>query len=636
MKTSKIITATVSIFILILIAFYSARIFALNDFASQSKPQIIAQLQEAKVALSSLNPSEAQQPLREIQSNISDLKFELEKYGVLDAAGLFDNLTNGLKGLPKIVQEISGISGTAIHINEDLLALRNEGLQLLLDGPGEKLLAMLDSLIKKLNTLNSYLDRISQGQLTDTETKGEINLLKQDVVSTKSSLVELRKMLDPKKPIHLLALFQNESELRPAGGFIGSYGDLTIASGTIRNIEIRDIYDPDGQLDVKVIPPKPLQRLTRDWEARDANWFFDYPTSAKQVISFLNQSKIYSEKEITFSGAIAINTKVLSSIISLIGPIHLPEYKSTLTAETFLIELQREVESGENKKINQPKKILQTLAPILIEKFKNLDESKKKELLAGLRYHFAHKNIMIYVDNQTLQKKLDSLSIAGSVTPISTSTSTLRDYLAVVSANMAGGKSDYVTRQIIELDSSFNASGTLVHNLSVRRKHTGENELDWWYLANNKTYTQIYLPLGSKLEYAAGALPLPKNAGWDYRGYKTDPTVSTIEQTERIFPDQNLERFIAFGKTVFAGWINTPAGKTSEFKMIYKNPKRFDASIKKYEIIFDKQSGANTAFLAKIKAPDGYIWQETKTDLLIYENEDPEGKVILFGTLQKI
>jgi hypothetical protein len=391
-----------------------------------------------------------------------------------------------------------------------------------------------------------------------------------------------------------------------------------------------------GQLNIKIIPPKPLQRLTKDWEARDANWFFDYPTSAKQVISFLNQSKIYSERGVTFKGAIAVNTKVLGNIISLVGPVQLPNYNTTLTADTFLRELQREVESGENKKINQPKKILQTLTPLIIERLKERSESEKRELLAGISYHLVHKNIMFYVDDPILQKKIESSSVSGSVSPTAYESSKIGDYLAVVSANMAGGKSDYVTRQTITLESTFNASGTLINSLEIKRTHSGQNESDWWYRSPNKTYTQIYLPIGSRLDNAFGFLPLPKNADWKYDGYKKDALVTEIEQTKREFTEQNLERFISFGKIVFAGWITTKAGATTETELKYKNPKRFDSKIKTYELIFDKQSGANTSFSAKIKAPEGYIWRETGDKTLKYESEDPEGKVILIGTLQKI
>jgi hypothetical protein len=199
---------------------------------------------------------------------------------------------------------------------------------------------------------------------------------------------------------------------------------------------------------------------------------------------------------------------------------------------------------------------------------------------------------------------------------------------------MAGGKSDYVTRQSITLESSFNASGTLIHSLNIKRTHSGENEKDWWYKANNKTYTQVYLPIGSKINDATGMLPLSKDAGWDYTGYKVDPLVAEIEKTKRIFADQNLERFIAFGKTVFAGWITTPAGKISEFNISYKNPRRFDLRTEKYELVFQKQSGANTSLSIKIKSPAGYIWQETGTDALSYESEDPTGEVNLVGTFK--
>src|SRR6185436_5726721 len=217
--------------------------------------------------------------------------------------------------------------------------------------------------------------------------------------STQKALGALTAFLDSPQPQHLLVLFQNPTEQRPAGGFIGSYAIVTINKANIGDISVRDIYDPDGQLDLKVIPPETLQLITTKWGARDANWFFDFPTSAQKVIYFLNNSKIYSEQNMTFSGAIAINTKVLQDIIGLIGPIDLPEYKTVIDKDNFLSFIQKEVESGADKKVNQPKKIIQVLTPKLLEKVATLGSEDKQAMVKLFEYHLSHKNIMAYFND---------------------------------------------------------------------------------------------------------------------------------------------------------------------------------------------------------------------------------------------
>lgn len=619
--------------LLLIVLFYGFRALTLRDFARQSQSQILSQLSEARRALASLDASHAETSLVAVNEELLDLEKELARFGVLGAVTFWDKITDTLRGMPSLLQDVVGISGTAIHINEDLRFLKEHGLQLFFAGGGDELTERLSLLQQKLGTLARFIDRPDLRALSDATLQKEIVALRKTLTEAQLLITACIAYLNPTEPNHLLVLFQNESELRPGGGFLGSYAHLTIHGGSVQALEVRDIYDPDGQLDINMMPPAPLQRITRDWEARDANWFFNVPDSLRRVISFLGQSKIYSEQRISFSGAIAVNTKVLGDILALIGPIELEGYNTTLTSDSFLRALQREVEAGENKKKNQPKKIVQELVPIVLEQMQTQASSIHAALFSRLQYHIERKNIMFFFEDRTLQQQLTTLGVSGAITPTPVSTSTVGDYLAVVSANIAGGKSDYVTHQTINLYGTINASGTLTHTLTITRAHHGANENDWWYRAPNKTYTQIYLPLGSRVTASAGALPLPKPSEWDYRGYQSDPLVVATQNTRRVFPEYNLERFTAYQKAVFGGWFTTMPGTTSTLTMTYKHPKRFDDNNRTYVLAFDKQSGAHTSFQFSLEAPAGFVWAETNTPLLSGSYEDPRGKEIIRGTL---
>ncbi len=637
-KARWIVISSVGVLFLAIVGFYGWRLLTLKDFASQSKAQIIAQLAEAKLALESLNPDGASKPLADISSELAALQTEAGKYGVLRLATWWGKIQEKFKALPGVLQDLTGISGTAIHVNEDLAYLKQHTLGMLLGGKGAELLDRLAQLQDKLARLDGYVVNIKSQPGLDEHTLQTLGEFNEELNQATQALASMRTFLNPEKDRHVFVMFQNETELRPGGGFLGSYADVTIAHGEVANIEVRDIYDPDGQLFIKVIPPKPLQRLTKDWGARDANWFFDFPTSAKKVLSFMNQSRIYTDRNVTFEGALALNTRVIGDIIDMVGPIELPDFKLNITGDTFMRELQREVEAGENKKINQPKKVLQTLAPILIDRLKNRNAIQDDKLLAKVRDNFARKDIMLYLDDPTLEQQLVSRNVGGEVAQLpKTNVATISDYLAVVSANLAGGKSDFLTRQDIKLVSTFSATGTLVNELTLTRHNNGEHETDWWYKSPNKTYTQFYIPIGSKLYSAKGNREWPTPIKRVYSAdYETDPDVSAIEDTHRFFDDEQLDRFIAFGKTAFAGWITTPVGATSTFSFIYRNPKKFTSAVTQYEFMFEKQSGANTSFDFSLTAPEGYIWKESNGATLEYRNDDPPGRVKVTGTLVKL
>lgn len=625
-----------SVAVLGVAGFYGWQLLHLKDFAAQSRSQVVAQLAEAKAALANLNPNEAAQPLTHINDELIALQNEASKYGILQLASWWDTLRDTVNGLPGVLQDLTGISGTAIHLNEDISFLKEHTLGLMLKQQGQELLDRLAQLQDKLGRLSIYVEHaLTSEDALDRNARLMLTEFGRDLSSSAQAVAALRTFLNPPTERHVLVMFQNDTELRPAGGFLGSYADITIKHAGVSKIEVRDIYDPDGQLNVKIMPPAPLQRLTQDWEARDANWFFDFPTSARKVIGFLNQSQIYVDRNVIFEGALAINTKVLGDLINIVGPVDIPQYDITITGETFLRELQREVEIGEDKKVNQPKRILQILAPIMIERFSNRTPEQDAQLLEKIRYHFSRRNVMLYLDNPVLQQQFSKLGVSGevSVAP-KADKNTIYDYLAVVSANMAGGKSDAVTRQHMQLTASFDDMGTLIKNLTVRRTHTGAHEPEWWYRADNKTYTQIYMPLGSKIYEATGMRDWPTPIKRDYSDYTADAEVLAMEKTRRFLEEEQLERFIAFEKTVFAGWLTTPAGESSQFTMRYRHPKKFsgeDGAI--YELTFERQSGSNTTLSISIAAPDGFIWKETGNDQLVYASDDPPGKLALRGTL---
>ncbi|MEK7203593.1 MAG: DUF4012 domain-containing protein, partial [Patescibacteria group bacterium] len=131
----------------------------------------------------------------------------------------------------------------------------------------------------------------------------------------------LMVMLGQSSPQRYVFLFQNSSELRPTGGFPGSYALVEFDKGVMTKFLVDDIYNPDGQMKEKIIPPRPLQRATPNWGMRDANWFIDFRTSAKKVAEFY-----YKDTRILVDGVIAINVGLIPEILKITGPIEMPEF----------------------------------------------------------------------------------------------------------------------------------------------------------------------------------------------------------------------------------------------------------------------------------------------------------------------
>lgn len=89
----------------------------------------------------------------------------------------------------------------------------------------------------------------------------------------------------------ILVLLQNNMELRPTGGFIGSYALLNFFQGKLVDFEVYDVYEADGQLRGHAEPPADLkQYLGEDgWYLRDANWSPLFPKPRFRRLGFLEK-----------------------------------------------------------------------------------------------------------------------------------------------------------------------------------------------------------------------------------------------------------------------------------------------------------------------------------------------------------
>lgn len=517
--------------------------------------------------------------------------------------------------------DLRNLVGALVGISSDVNKLKADGFNLVFNGRGEELITTLKSLranVLKLDTLG-------------------VGFIDEATLSTASGGLEaLITLLDKPGEQHLLILFLNPSEMRPIGGFAGSYGDVTLERGSIKSIKVNDIYYPDHFLDKKVAPPIQLQTVTVDWGARDAAWFFDFPTSARKTIEFIEASDIYAKDGVRFDGAIAINVKVIEDILEITGPIKLPEYGLTFTKDNFLEEVQKEVEVGRDKQAGEnPKKVLGSLAPILIERLHQLNSADKNTLALALFSRVVNKDIQFYFSDPKVEDFVRKVNWAGEMAGLPENTG--GDYLAVVNANIAGGKTDARINQSIKLKSEIDSSGQVNNYLAVTRRHFGKDNEFPWYHAENQNFIKIFTVPGADLTSLKGATlkDISPRIDYDSAGYSRDPLLESVERTRRNISRYGAEAYLESGKSVFAAWFSTPAGESKVLEVNYKGIQLSLGDGMKYRFIFDKQSGVESKFEYEIMAPAGYRWQETSGSTFAYKSDTLPARLELELTLIK-
>lgn len=354
-----------------------------------------------------------------------------------------------------------------------------------------------------------------------------------------------------------LVVLQNNDELRPTGGFLGTYGIMEVESGEILNFKTHDIYHLDMPLEGKlnIAPPEPIKKYLNDnWYMRDANWSPDWPTSARKIDWFYQaESALNSqaEKIPRFSGVIAITPKLITDLLAITGPVTVEGQIYNQT--NFQDLLQYRVEKGfEVLGVSrwQRKEVIGDIAKEL--KIKIFDSPPQQwAKIANLAIdNLAAKDLQLYLKDAQLENLVLASGWGGEIKNYP------GDYLLVVDANLAALKTDAVMKRSLEYKVSQGAGG-LFSKLTLNYAHGGGVD---WKTSAYKSYTRIYVPLGSQLIKINGYSPSQIDTGSES------------------------------GKTWFGFYLTVQPGKINNLTVEYKLPESI-ISAGNYGLYIQRQPG---------------------------------------------
>ncbi len=411
-------------------------------------------------------------------------------------------------------------------------------------------------------------------------------------------LLDLVGEAGPKK---YLVLFQNNTELRPSGGFIGSYAMVDFNRGFLRNLEVKNVYETDGQSRQNIIPPKELQHITPTWGMRDANWFLNFPDSAEKVM------QMYTENngQPAVDGVITLTPTMIAQILAVTGPVELLEYDKVLDHRNFLAEIQEEVEYGDNRE--EPKQILIDFVPKFLEQLSGLGKEKWPEIFQILSEGVEQKHILAYFNDQKMEEVALAGGFGGEIKK------TEQDYLSVVHTNIKGSKSDAVTENSYILKSDLN-SEQMEHSLSIIRKHRGGKSNLGFYNRINYDYVRVLAPAGSKLLEINGHSSVKFSPLADYNNgeFAVDADLAAYEE-KAIQIKSGVKQWEEGGKTVFGFWLNVEPGQTKKVVLRYQSPVPIRDN--NYSLLVQKQPGTLEDFFS-------YSFGLPEDKQIIYKNQD--------------
>jgi len=392
---------------------------------------------------------------------------------------------------------------------------------------------------------------------------------KNEIIKLKLVVSNLPKFAGYEGKKVYLVILENNLELRPTGGFIGSYCLLTFDRGSLIDFDCREISSVDNLLAGKVEPPLPIKNFLGEerWYLKDANWDPDYPSSAKKIAWFFEK-----ETGRKVDGVLAINLSGIKRILEVIGKIDLEGLSEDVNFQNVF---ERAVYFSGGFPVAEGKvDFLAEMVKQIMKKIKS-DDVNSLKFIENLEKCLSKKEILVWFDSLPLANIVRTLNWDGLLKESffceSLSQNCYEDYIFIVEANLGKNRANYFTKRTINYSFVLNENGNLSKNLKINWENLSLSQN--WPAGNYKNFLRIFFPLGTQLQEV--------NFG-----------DSSMTDFLTPIPPEEVEIATESGKTRVALFLEIPPTSRRTLELKYFTPdkiKFFDST--SYFLFISKQPG---------------------------------------------
>ena len=411
----------------------------------------------------------------------------------------------------------------------------------------------LNTIAQKIPIKNNFFNRIKK-QLSEQA----------DNIQKAQKIIDyFQATISQEKINKYVIFFANNMELRPGGGFIGSFGVFEIGNYSISDIKVYDIYDADGQLTVHLDPPKPISQYLNvpHWFFRDSNFSPDFFTNYQKALFFLEKEM----KMTDFSGGILVTTTAVENILYAFNDLYLPDFKEYINAKNFYLKTQLYVE----KKFFPGSIQKKTFLSSIVRQIKNnMDIVDIKSLFLQIKKSLDEKQIVVFFEDQNFQSLFDSSFWSGRVIEpkCTLSQDCITDYVFPYDANVGANKANFFINRFVNLKIKIDGQGQIGHLLSLQYKNDSPAEI--FPTGYYRNYFQVLLPKDSILNMIT----------------KDGVQVENIDQMDAQYKQ------IGF-------FFELAPGKTADIKISYQLTEPVKKGTNIYQLVVQKQTGAKNSDL---------------------------------------
>ncbi len=408
-------------------------------------------------------------------------------------------------------------------------------------------------------------------------TLSDLTVVTQDVQKLKASLATAARQVSQLQPgdmqfdariprlVNYLIEVLDSTELRPGGGFIGNYGIASLSNGRLSAAHITDVdlIDKPFESAGHVLPYPPaygwFDLAPGSWSFRDSNLDADFPTAARYG------EQTYREEggHVPVQGVIAITPALIEQALAITGPITVPEYHETVTAQNLIarIHFHQLGHAGEGSDLipspdghsSLRKRFTELLAEHFLARVHQLAPGQLSKFVLLIVNAVHSKDLQLYLNTSVAENLLHRFHLDAAIQ------SPVGDSLFVVDANIAPNKANNFITNTLDDQVTIDSQGNVIHHATLRYAWTiaGRNYGSSLY----RDFVHVYVPPKSIL--------LTQD-GWQPRGASN-----------------------AFNREVWMGYFELSYGQTRTVTLVWKVPAAASRGQSgwRYQYVVQKQAG---------------------------------------------
>lgn len=465
----------------------------------------------------------------------------------------------------------------------------------------------LGGLEARLSGQSNFVPKVWQKKLEEVRVSIKDNRLRLQKLEEAAPVLREMLAVDGKRR-EFLVLLQNEMELRPAGGFIGSYAVVSVEDGKLINTQVQNVYETDGQLAGFVEPPAAIKNYLGEprWFMRDANWSPHFLQSAKDIRWFYEKS---TGRKV--DGVIGVNIAAVGKLLEGLGEVTVPNYNAKVTSGNLYEQAQYYAEKNNYAGSKQKQGFLGELALAILENLKTATTEKQAKAAGGWWQALEEREVQVAINEPGAALALANLRWDGALAESNCSGACVADYVLVNEANVGVNKANFFVYRKLEQEVIM-GEREVNNNIRINWENTARNNS--WPAGDYKVYVRVLIPKQASLKEV-----------WIKDG--ENETIAERYQSSGLdLSELGDKKVVGFLATV-------GVGKKRVAELSYSLPVNFaNQDTWSYLMMLQKQSGygAKTTYNLKISWPDS--WQITQATPKAYLKD---GKIIVGEKLSK-